>query len=109
NRSHHACNVAPGYSHVEHRHIPVPGEEPGKAFLKYDLVGARHIGIPCGCNPRKIVPFMCFKMLQQLLRRDREIEVKQGIEVLKNLFICGKKILEAPSLVLPLQELACPP
>src|SRR6266581_3166906 len=107
--SHHACKVSCACSHVEYRHVLMPGEEPCEPLLKFDLVGTRDIGVPGRCDLLKIVPFVHFNTSQLLLRRGRQIEPNQGIEMLKNFFVGGKQILEPPSLVLLLEELARPP
>ena len=108
-RSHHSCKIPCPCSHVEHRHLLPPWQQPGEPFLKFNLVGARHIVIPGRCDLLKIVSFVRFDMLQLLLWRGRQIDPHQCIEMLKNLLICRKQVLEPSSQVLLLQQLARPP
>src|SRR5260370_9158959 len=108
-RGTHPWKVACPCDHVEGSHTLMPGQKPGEPFLELGLVGARDIGIPGGCDPLKIVPFVRFKLPQLLLWRGREIEANQSIEVLKNLLVGGKKVFETPPVVLLLEELAGAP
>ena len=108
-RSHHACEVARACSGIKDCHVLVPGKEPAEAFLEFGLVGARDVVIPGRGDALKIVSFVRFDVLQLLLWRSRQIEADQGIEVLKDLFVGGQKVLEPPSQVLSLQKFARPP